>query len=156
GWTPHTALRMARELAAYNVEFIEQPLPPADIEGMRWLKARCPLPLVADESCCRLQSVPAVAGFFDGINIKLAKSGGIREALRMIHCARAHGLSIMLGCMIESSVGIAAAAHISPLVDYTDLDGAALLAEDPFQGLGFESGRLGFSGKPGLGVEPVS
>ena len=142
GWTPHVALEMIDRLVNYNVEFVEQPLPVGDYEGMRWLKARSKLPLFADESCCRLEDVPSAAGLFDGINIKLVKSGGIRHALKMIHCARALNLKVMLGCMIESSVGITAAAQISPLVDYTDLDGAALLAEDPFEGMKFESGRL--------------
>ena len=154
GWTPHTALEMIEKLVDYKVEFVEQPLPVTDQEGMRWLKARSPLPLFADESCCRLEDVPAVAGLFDGVNIKLAKSGGIRHALKMIHCARALELKVMLGCMIESSIGITAAAQISPLVDYTDLDGAALLADDPFRGMEFESGRLRLPTSPGLGVEP--
>ena len=154
GWTPHAALEMIEKLVNYNVEFVEQPLPVTDREGMRWLKERSPLPLFADESCRRLEDVPAAVGHFDGINIKLAKSGGIRHALKMIHCARALELKVMLGCMIESSIGITAAAQISPLVDYTDLDGAALLAEDPFRGMEFDSGRLHLPASPGLGVKP--
>ncbi|MBN2289250.1 MAG: dipeptide epimerase [Candidatus Glassbacteria bacterium] len=154
GWTPHLALEMTEKLVDYNVEFVEQPLPEGDRDGMRWLKARSWLPLIADESCRRLEDVPRAAGLFDGINIKLAKSGGIRHALKMIHTARALGMKVMLGCMIESSIGITAAAQISPLVDYADLDGAALLADDPFRGMEFASGRLSLPSSPGLGVEP--
>jgi len=155
GWGPHEALRLIEELVAFEVELVEQPLPPSDVEGMRWLHERSPLPLMADESCERLEDVPACVGLFDAINIKLAKCGGIRHALKMIHCARAHGLKVMLGCMIETSILVSAAAHLSPLVDYADLDGAALLAEDPFKGMRLEKGRIILPEAPGLGVEPV-
>ncbi|OGG05931.1 MAG: hypothetical protein A3F83_05010 [Candidatus Glassbacteria bacterium RIFCSPLOWO2_12_FULL_58_11] len=154
GWTPHKALAMIEELVDYGVEFVEQPLPPSEVEGMRWLHARSPLPLMADESCERLHHIPACVGQFDSINIKLAKCGGVRHALKMIGCARAHGLQIMLGCMLESSVLITAAAHISPLVDFADLDGAVLIANDPFSGMRFESGRMALPEGPGLGVIP--
>jgi L-Ala-D/L-Glu epimerase len=94
--------------------------------------------VIADESCRTLADIPRLIGAFDGINIKLAKCGSLREAMRMVHCARAHGLSVMLGCMVESTLGIAAAVQLAPLVDYVDLDGAALLADDPFEGPGLE------------------
>lgn len=154
GWEPHEALVMIEELADYGVEFVEQPLPAANLEGMRWLHERSPLPLMADESCGRLESVPACVGLFDSINIKLAKCGGVRHALKMIGCARAHNLKVMLGCMLESSVLITAAAHISPLVDYADLDGHVLIANDPFTGMKFEAGKMIMPGEPGLGVQP--
>ena len=153
GWEPHEALVMIEELIDYGVEFVEQPLRSANVEGMRWLHERSPLPLMADESCERLEHVPACAGQFDAINIKLAKCGGIRHALKMIGCARAHNLKVMLGCMLESSVLITAAAHISPLVDYADLDGHVLIANDPFVGMRFESGRMVMPDGPGLGVQ---
>ena len=155
GWEPHEALAMIEELADCGVvEFIEQPLPSANVEGMRWLHERSPLQLMADESCERLEHVPACVGLFDSINIKLAKCGGIRHALKMIGCARAHNLKVMLGCMLESSVLITAAAHISPLVDYADLDGHVLIANDPFVGMKFEAGRMIMPTAPGLGVQP--
>ncbi|MBD0357319.1 MAG: dipeptide epimerase, partial [Rubrobacter sp.] len=113
-----------------------------------------PLPVIADESAVVARDVPALAGSASGVNVKLAKCGGIRGALRMIHTARAHGMLVMLGCMVETSLGIAAAAQVSGLVDFVDLDGALLLACDPFEGLGYEDGRILVPEKPGLGVKP--
>ncbi|MBN2289653.1 MAG: dipeptide epimerase [Candidatus Glassbacteria bacterium] len=152
-WEPHQALDMIKELVRYQVEFVEQPLPAADPEGMRWLHSRSPLPLVADESCLRLEDLPGLRGLFDGINIKLTKCGGIRHALKMISCARALGLKIMLGCMVESSISLTAAGQISPLVDYADLDGNTLLEHDPFIGMQFDKCRLVLPAGPGLGVK---
>src|SRR4030095_13297055 len=106
----------------------------------------------ADESCRTVEDIPPLVGAVDGINIKLAKCGSLREALRMIAVARAHGMMIMVGCMIESSIGITAAAHFTPLVDIVDLDGAALLAADPFVGATIERGRIVLPSGPGLGV----
>lgn len=154
GWEPHEALRMIDRLVEFGVEFVEQPLPAGNTSGMRWLAERSPLPLMADESCERLEDVPRCAGLFDAINIKLVKCGGVRHALKMIACARAHNMKVMLGCMLESSVLITAAAHISPLVDYADLDGAVLIADDPFEGMIFERGRMILPESPGLGVKP--
>ncbi|HKQ46793.1 MAG TPA: dipeptide epimerase [Phycisphaerae bacterium] len=152
-WTVDHALDMLPRLAKYGVEFVEQPLPAGDIEGLRRLKEAGILPIVADESCVRPDDVPKVAGCVDGINIKLSKCGGIREALKMIRLARAHGLEVMLGCMIESSLGISAALQLAPLADWLDLDGHLLLAHDPFTGIGGAGGRLTLSNRPGLGVE---
>jgi L-alanine-DL-glutamate epimerase-like enolase superfamily enzyme len=136
------------------VEFVEQPLPAHDIVGLRFVRERSALPIVADESCLVASDIPALEGAVDGINIKLAKCGSLREAIRMVHCARAHGLRVMLGCMIESTLGIAAAIQLAPLMDEVDLDGAALLATDPFRGPGLlPDGRLRFNQEPGLGVE---
>ena len=154
GWQPHQALAMIEKLVDYGVEFVEQPLPPHEVEGMRWLRENSPLPLMADESCERLYDIPRCVGLFDAINIKLVKCGGVRHALKMIACARAHGLKIMLGCMLESSILITAAAHISPLVDYADLDGAVLIGDDPFEGMLFERGKMRLPEAPGLGVRP--
>ncbi|MEA1996409.1 MAG: dipeptide epimerase [Gemmatimonadota bacterium] len=156
GWEPHEALNMIDDLVALGVEFVEQPLPPNNVEGMRWLHERSPLPLMADESCERLEDIAAcAAGGFDAINIKLSKCGGIRHALKMIHCARGLGLKVMLGCMLETSVCITAAAQISPLVDYADLDGAVLIADDPFSGMEFDRCRMTLPKGPGLGVKPI-
>ena len=135
-----------------GVELVEQPLPAAQLEEMKELRRRSPLPLFADESVARAADIPRLVGAFDGINIKLMKCGGIGEALRMIAAARAHGLQIMLGCMVETSLAITAAAHLSPLVDYADLDGNLLISNDPFLGATVENGRLVLPAQPGLGV----
>ena len=151
-WTPKHALHMMDVLVEQGVEFVEQPLPPHDLNGLRFVRERAPLPIVADESCLTSADVPKLAGVVDGINIKLAKCGGLREALRMIATARAHGMLVMAGCMIETSLGISAAAQFAPLLDYADFDGAALLAEDPFVGASIEGGRVALADAPGLGV----
>jgi L-alanine-DL-glutamate epimerase-like enolase superfamily enzyme len=156
GWTPETALERLEWLAGLGVEYVEQPLPAAMLAETRALRKRSPLPFYADESIHRAADIPKLAGAFDGINIKLMKCGGLAEALRMIAVARAHGMGVMLGCMIESSVAITAAAHISALVDHADLDGALLLAEDPFVGAVLKDGRVVPPDVPGLGVRPRS
>lgn len=152
GWTRRSAIEAIAMCAGYGVEFVEQPLPPADHEGLAFVHARSALPIFADESCLVAADVPGLADRVDGIVIKLAKCGGPREALRMVHVARACGLRVMLGCMLESSLGIAPAAHLSPLVDHADLDGAALLRDDPFEGPRVEAGRIRLPTEPGLGV----
>ena len=135
-----------------GIEFIEQPMPAAMLEETRWLRDRVDIPIVADEAVKTAADIPKLAEAYDGINIKLMKAGGIQEAMRMIHLAKAMKMKIMLGCMIESSIAIAAAAHLTPLVDWADLDGNLLLREDPFSGVGVENGKLILSDKPGLGV----
>ncbi len=151
-WTAGEALDRIAMLADFGVEFVEQPLPPNDREGMRKVFEASPLPIILDESAIVSSDIPGLMGRAHGINIKLAKCGGPREALRMIHTARACGLQVMLGCMIESSLGIAPAAHLSPLVDYADLDGAALLRSDPFRGPHLDGPRIVLGDGPGLGV----
>ena len=151
-WTAKHALRMVEILLEYEIEFLEQPLPAHDLEGLRYVRDRSPLPIIADESCLVATDIPKLAGVVDGINIKLAKCGGIREALKMIATARAHGMLVMAGCMIETSLGISAAAHFAPLLDYADLDGAALLADDPFRGATIRNGQIAVSTGAGLGV----
>jgi len=116
------------------------------------VRERSSLPIVADESCVVASDIPRLVGAVDGINIKLSKCGGLREALRMIATARAHGMLVMVGCMIESSLGITAAAHFTPLVDAADLDGAALTANDPFAGATIDGGEIRLPTGPGLGV----
>jgi L-alanine-DL-glutamate epimerase-like enolase superfamily enzyme len=155
GWTLDTAAELLPALRAHGVELIEQPFPADDIDSFRRLRALEPgIPIVIDEGCHTLPDVAAIAGYADGVNLKLAKTGGIREALRMIWAARALGLRVMLGCMVESSAGIAPPAQIASLCDFVDLDGHLLIADDPFEGLGFEDGAIVLSERPGLGVTP--
>jgi L-alanine-DL-glutamate epimerase-like enolase superfamily enzyme len=152
GWTRERAAAILPLLRDYGVEFVEQPLDPGDVEGLAGLRRAGVLPIVVDESCIVARDIPRLAGAVDGINIKLAKCGSLREALRMIATARAHGLLVMVGCMIESSLGVTAAAHFTPLVDAADLDGAALTTNDPFAGATIEGGRIRLPTAPGLGV----
>lgn len=152
-WTTKEALGRMALLEEMGVAFVEQPLHPHDHDGLRLLRRRSRLPIVADESCETVADIPRLLGAVDGINIKLAKAGSLREAVRMVHVARAHGLLVMLGCMLQSTLGIAAAVQLAPLVDYLDLDGALLLADDPFDGPGMEEdGTIRFNETPGLGV----
>ncbi|GAB6863037.1 dipeptide epimerase [Haloplanus litoreus] len=154
-WTPHEAVAKSEWLADLGVEFVEQPVPAENPEGLRRVHERSALPVAADESCRTLPDVVAVADRVDIVNLKLMKCGGVREAVRMVHTARAHGLEVMLGCMIESTASIAAACHLAPLVDYVDLDGALLLAEDAYEGPSYEGGSLSIPDRPGTGVRPL-
>ena len=151
-WTPKEAVEKIPQLAKYDVALIEQPTKPGDIAGLKFVHEHSKLPIIADESVKRASDIPALADAVDGINIKLVKCGGISEALRMIHVARAHGLLVMIGCMIESSLGITAAAHLTPLVDYADLDGNLLISNDPYSGVTLEKGKLILPDHPGIGV----
>ena len=150
------AVELARQLRGI-VGMIEQPVPAsAGLEELRAVtEAAHPVPVIADEGAVDARDVPKLAGSVSGVNVKLAKCGGIRGALAMVHAARAHGMRLMLGCMIETSLGIAAAAHVSGLFDFVDLDGAMLLADDPFAGLVYDDGRILLPNAPGLGVEPL-
>lgn len=153
GWKKkEEALEKVKWLVQAGVEFVEQPLPADDLAGTAWLRERSPLPLIADENSLRLHDVPKLQGIFDGVNIKLMKCTGLREALRMIHAARACGLKVMTGCMIETSVGISAAAQFSPLIDYADLDGNLLAQNDPFDGVRVVDGKLILPDRPGIGA----
>lgn len=151
-WTAKKALRMVDVLVDCGVEYLEQPLPAHDIEGLRFVRERSSLPVICDESCVTAADIPRLVGVADGINIKLSKCGGLREALKMIATARSHGMLVMAGCMIETSLGITAAAHLAPLLDYADFDGAALLADDPYAGATIAGGRIALPDAPGLGV----
>jgi L-alanine-DL-glutamate epimerase-like enolase superfamily enzyme len=156
-WSVAEAAQIIPRLAAYNLLFIEQPIHFADLEAWSRLRLLLPAdmpPLIADESVQQAGDIPALAGGADGINIKLTKAGGLREARRMIALARAMGMQVMLGCSVESSVGITAAAHLSPLVDFADLDGNLDVANDPYIGVGMEKGRLHLPDGAGLGVKP--
>jgi L-alanine-DL-glutamate epimerase-like enolase superfamily enzyme len=152
GWTVKQAVAMLPVLQEFGVTVLEQPLPPDQIAGLAEISRRAAIPVIADESCRTVEDIPPLVGAVDGINIKLAKCGSLREALRMIAVARAHGMMVMVGCMIESSLGITAAAHFTPLVDIVDLDGAALLSRDPFTGARIDGGQVTLPDGPGLGV----
>ena len=153
GWTLESARELVPPLMELGVELVEQPFPTDDLEsflGLRELEPRPPI--IVDEGCHDLADVAGVASYADGINVKLAKSGGVREALRMIHAAHALGLHVMLGCMVESQLGVAPAAAIASLVDWADLDGHLLLADEPYKGLELRDGRVLPGDGPGLGV----
>jgi L-Ala-D/L-Glu epimerase len=162
GWTVKRAIGLLPLLEDVGVELVEQPFAADDIASFRLLRERSRIPVVADESCLVSRDVARLAGAVDGVNIKLTKTGSLREALRLVHAARAHGMSVMLGCMIETTLGIGAAVQLAPLVDHLDLDGAALLASDPFEGPGIDGrGVVTFNTGAGLGVgrraaEPAS
>jgi L-Ala-D/L-Glu epimerase len=155
-WTVDSALEILPVLKEMGVEFVEEPLllnsPEADYHR---LKAESPLPLMADESCHTLKDIPRCAQHFHAINLKPTKTGGLTEALRMIYAAKAHDLKIMLGCFTETSISNTAFAHLSPLVDYADLDGGLLLAKDPFDGVQFEGNQIRLPRRPGIGVAPA-
>jgi L-alanine-DL-glutamate epimerase-like enolase superfamily enzyme len=151
-WSSDSVADRCRQLAKYDIELVEQPTPAGDHAALPAARNLNIAPLIADESCVGVEDVLACVGAFDGINIKLCKCGGIRRALQMIHTARSAGLKVMLGCMVETSVGIAAAAQLGPLADYIDLDGHMLLADDPFEGIGGSGGRLTLANRAGVGV----
>lgn len=156
GWTREQAAQLIPRLRQYDIEFVEQPLPAGDMDGLRWLRAQhLGVPIFVDESVKTARDVAAHAGAVDGVVIKLMKTGGLREALRAIAVARAHDLQVMLSCMVESSVGVTAAAHIAALCDLLDLDGPLLVENDPFTGLQYDGARLRLPGRPGLGVIPA-
>ena len=153
GWTLQQALDLIPALDECGVEFIEQPLEKSDLNGMRVLYDKSPIPLIADESCVSEQDVEKCHGLFHGINIKLTKCSGLTPALRMIENARKLGMKVMAGSMNESTIGTAAIGHLLPLLDYVDMDGTLLLDEDIASGLEIENGKVILSGKPGLGIE---
>ena len=156
GWKDkEEAVRKINWLEQHGVEFIEQPMPAEMIEETRWVRSRVHIPIIADEACQRASDIPKLKDAFDGVNIKLDKAGGMLEAKRMIDIARSLGMRTMLGCMVSSSVTVTAAAHLSPLVDYADLDGNLLIANDPFHGVRVEKGKLILPNRPGLGLTPA-
>jgi L-alanine-DL-glutamate epimerase-like enolase superfamily enzyme len=154
-WSLDEALEYVPQIADLGVEYCEQPLAAGDPGGAQ-LKEHSPIPIYVDEDCHTLRDVAACAERAHGINVKLAKSGGIREAVRMVHAARALGLGCMLGCMVESGLGIAAGAHVASLFDHVDLDGNILIAHDPWPGVRFVDGVQLPSDEPGLGVHAIS
>ena len=154
-WTAEQAIRNAEELAKLGVEFMEQPLGKDDLEGMKEVFKYSKLPVMADESCISESDVKKCHGLFHAINVKLVKAGGITPGLRMIHEAKSLGMKTMVGCMTESSVGITAIAHIAPLLNYVDMDGAMLLAKDPARGVEITPEHVIFPAGPGIGAELV-
>lgn len=151
-WTPKDAIRTINALEPYDIEFVEQPVSAHDLKGLKLIRGNVSIPIIADESCVTIEDIPMLSECVDGVNLKLMKSNGITTIIKMIHVARAHNLRIMLGCMIESSLAITAAAHLTPLVDYADLDGNLLIENDPYLGVKVEHGKLLLSDEPGLGV----
>ena len=153
GWkTKEEAVRKINWLETQGAELIEQPLPAAQLEDMKWIRQRVHIPVIADEACLHPEDLPKIAPYFDGVNVKVDKCGGLLEALRMIQVAKSLGLKTMLGCMVSSSVAITAAAQLSPLVDYADLDGNLLIANDPVAGVRVVRGKLVLPTRPGLGL----
>ncbi len=151
-WSAKEAVRAIDELSEFDLEFVEQPVAAADLDGLQYVREHVRIPVICDESCVVPSDIPRIVGRVDGINIKLVKCGGVRRAYQMIQTARSFGLRVMMGCMVESSILITAAAHLSPLLDYADLDGNLLLAADPYSGAIVEHGRLQLPSAPGLGV----
>jgi L-alanine-DL-glutamate epimerase-like enolase superfamily enzyme len=153
GWQDRDeVLELLHYLHGLGAVFVEQPLPPGREEDMRWLKSRSPVPLVADESFQRQADLEMTARSFHGVNVKLMKCGGLRAGASLIRAARATGLKVLLGCMSESSCGVAAAAALAPMADWVDLDGPLLIDNDPFEGITYRDGNLVTSGRPGLGI----
>jgi L-alanine-DL-glutamate epimerase-like enolase superfamily enzyme len=152
GWTLKEAVQKIKNLEKYDIEYVEQPLHWNDFEGFRILRSKVDLPILADEGIMNAESIIKYKDIVDGVNIKLQKSGGIREAFKMIAVARAMKMKVMIGCMVETSVGISAAAQLAPLVDYVDLDGNLLIADDPYDGIKAVNGFLKYNDRPGIGV----
>jgi L-Ala-D/L-Glu epimerase len=153
GWkSKEEAVRKINWLESQGVEFIEQPMPAEMIEETRWVRSRVHIPIIADEACVNLAAIPKLAEAYDGVNVKLDKCGGMQQAYAMIKTAKSLGMKTMLGCMVSSSVSVTAAAHLSPLVDFADLDGNLLIANDPYVGVKVVKGRLVLPEGPGLGL----
>jgi L-alanine-DL-glutamate epimerase-like enolase superfamily enzyme len=156
GWTnKEEAVRKINWLESQGVEFVEQPMPAEMIEETRWVRSHVHLPIIADEAAVNARAIPKLVDAYDGVNVKLDKCGGIQQALRMIYVAKSLGMKTMLGCMVSSSVSVTAAAHLSPLVDYADLDGNLLVANDPYRGVTVHKGKLVLPDRSGLGVESI-
>ncbi len=152
GWSADQAVEILGELERFGIEFCEQPIPAGHPEQLRHIREHSKIPIVTDEDSRTAEDLPALIGCVDGINVKLVKTGGIRGALKMIHTARALKLKIMLGCMVESQILATAAAQLSPLVDWADIDGPFLTKDDPFSGITYERGKIVLPDGPGLGV----
>jgi L-alanine-DL-glutamate epimerase-like enolase superfamily enzyme len=155
-WSVDESVEKIAELASIGVEFVEQPVVADDVAGLRHVREHSAVPIYADESCPTSADVAKVADAVDGVVVKFMKGGGYVDALRMVEEARARGLKTMIGCMLESSIGITAAAHVSPLMDYADLDSAFLLSNDPYAGMTIDRGRIVLPDEPGLGVREVA
>ena len=152
GWDHEQAVKILDELERFEIEFCEQPIPAGEPAKLRYIRERTKIPIVVDEDSRDARDLPALYRCVDGVNVKLVKCGGIRGAVAMIHTARALGMRVMLGCMLESAVCITAAAHLSPLADWADLDGPYLIASDPFTGITYDKGKIVLPNAPGLGI----
>ncbi len=156
GWKEkHQALEMVHWLAEQGIEFVEQPLPKTAVDDMAWLTENSPLPIIADEAFQRLGDVAAFKGVYSGINIKLMKSTGLREAHKMITVARALEMKVMIGCMTETSCAVSAASQLSPLVDWADLDGNLLISNDIYEGMKVVDGKVTLNNLPGIGIKKI-
>jgi L-alanine-DL-glutamate epimerase-like enolase superfamily enzyme len=156
GWKDkEEAVRKINWLESQGVEFVEQPMPAEMLEETRWVRGKVHIPIFADEACLSVAAIPKLADAYDGINVKLDKCGGIQQAMRMIQIAKSLDMKTMLGCMVSSSVSVTAAAHLSPMVDYADLDGNLLIANDPYAGVTVRQGKLILPDRPGLGLKAV-
>ena len=153
GWKDREeALDMIHWLAEQGIVMVEQPMPKEQIDDIAWLRERTPLPIFADEAVQRLADIKALEGAYDGINIKLMKCTGMREAWKMVNYARAEGMKVMVGCMTETSCAVSAAAQLSPAVDFADLDGNLLISNDRFDGMKVVDGKITLPDRPGIGI----
>ena len=156
GWKDkHKALEMIHWLAEHGVVMVEQPMPKEMLDDNAWITENSPFPIFADEAIQRLKDIPSIKGAYSGINIKLMKCTGMREAWKMANYARAEGMKVMVGCMTETSCAVSAAAQLSPLVDFADLDGNLLITNDLFEGMTVEKGRITLPDRPGIGLKPL-
>jgi L-alanine-DL-glutamate epimerase-like enolase superfamily enzyme len=157
GWTDRVkALETIHWLKEKGVVFVEQPMPKTAVDDMAWLTQNSPLPIIADEAVQRLPDVMKVHGVYSGINIKLMKCTGMREAHKMITLARALGMKVMIGCMTETSCAVSAAAQLAPKVDWADLDGNLLISNDPYTGMQVLDGKVTLIDKKGIGIKKLS
>lgn len=154
-WNAADAVRVLRAIEPLDIDLVEQPVAREDLDGLAWVRAHSGIPVFADESVHHAGDIANLAGRVDGVNLKIMKAGGIRPMLRTLHAARAHGMQVMLGSMVESSLALSAAAQIAPLADHLDLDGHWLLARDPFDGAPRDRGVIALNDRPGLGVVPA-
>ena len=156
GWKDkHKALDMVNWLEEQGIEFVEQPMPKDQIDDIAWLTQNSSLPIMADESVQRIQSVLDAHQVYDGINIKLMKCTGMREAHKMINLARSLNMKVLMGCMTATSCSISAAAQLSPAIDWADLDGNLLISNDPYEGVQVVDGKLVLPERPGIGIKPI-
>jgi L-alanine-DL-glutamate epimerase-like enolase superfamily enzyme len=156
GWKDKKqALEMIHWLAEHGVVMVEQPMPKEALDDNAWITENSPLPVFADEAIQRLKDIPAIKGAYSGINIKLMKCTGMREAWKMANYARAEGMRVMIGCMTETSCAVSAAAQLSPVVDFADLDGNLLISNDLFEGMTVEKGKITLPDRPGIGIKPL-
>jgi len=156
GWKDKKqALEMIHWLAEHGVVMVEQPMPKEMLDENAWITENSPLPVFADEAIQRLKDIPAIKGAYSGINIKLMKCTGMREAWKMANYARAEGMKVMIGCMTETSCAVSAAAQLSPIVDFADLDGNLLISNDLFEGMTVIKGKITLPDRPGIGLKPI-